>query len=67
MRAHALLMWVMNQAALGHASGQPFRDPEFMCGDRANVYGEDWGLTVDWLYPYLTSTDKATIRKVFLL
>jgi hypothetical protein len=67
MRVRALLMWVMNQAALGHASGQPFRDPEFMYGDRANTYGEDWGLTVDWLYPYLTTAEKATIRKAFLL
>jgi hypothetical protein len=67
MRAHALLMWMVNQAAQGLAAGQPFRDPEFMTFNRANIWGECWGLTVDWIYPSLTAADKATIQKVFLI
>jgi hypothetical protein len=66
MRARAMLMWAMNQAAQGPASGQPFRDPGFITYNRANYWGEAWGLTVDWIYPHLSSADKATIRKVFL-
>ena len=67
MRAHAMLMWMIDQAALGIADGQPFRDSQFMTFNRANIWGECWGLTVDWIYPSLTPADKATIRKVFLI
>src|SRR5262245_9768712 len=64
----ALLMYVMDQAAKGPARGQPFRGPTFAGSDsnRARWQGESYGLAVDWLYPVLTATDKATIRKVFL-
>ncbi len=73
--ARNLLMYVMNQAALGTLAGAPFRDPLFCQSNRANYYGEDWGLTVDWIYnttdasgnAILTPADKATIRKVFLM
>jgi hypothetical protein len=66
MRARAMLMWAMNQAALGPAAGQPFRDPAFITYNRGNYWGEAWGLTVDWIYGHLSATDKATIRKAFL-
>jgi hypothetical protein len=65
--ARNLLMYAMNQAALGPAKDQPFRDPQFALFNRANGASEDWPLIVDWIYPSLTDTDKATIRKVFML
>jgi hypothetical protein len=67
-RAITLLMYVMNQAALGPAEGVPFRDPGFYAQDsnRARSLGEGWPLTVDWVYPHLSAADKATVRKVFL-
>lgn len=67
-RATNLLMFVMNQAALGAAENVPFRDPAFYAQDsnRGRAMGEGWPLTVDWVYPRLSAADKATIRKVFL-
>jgi len=70
-----LLMYAMNQAALGHLAGAPFRDPMFAVYNRANGSGEQWPLMVDWIYnatdaggnPILTSSDKATIRNVFMM
>jgi hypothetical protein len=59
-------MHVINAAAKGPAEGQPFRDPRFAVDDRSRWYGEGFALTVDWIYPYLTPSDKAGIRKVFL-
>jgi len=74
-RARNLLMYALNQAALGPLSGAPFRDPLFAVYNRANATGEDWPLIVDWIYsavdaqsqPILTAADKATIQQVFLL
>ncbi len=65
MRSHVMLMWAMNQAAPGLAKDTPFRDPSFSSYNRANYWGEAWPLTVDWIYPSLTTADKATIRTVF--
>ena len=65
-RARVLLMTIMNKAAKGEASGQPFRDRNFTIYDRSRWWGESFALTVDWIYPYLTTQDKATIRQVFL-
>jgi len=65
-RARSLLMYVMNIAAQGVAAGQPFRDLDFSTSDRSRWWGEGFALTVDWIYPYLTAQDKATIRQVFL-
>ncbi len=65
-RARTLLMHVMNEAAKGAADGQPFRDPAFSTYDRSRWWGEGFPLTVDWIYPYLSAQDKATIRQVFL-
>jgi len=65
-RARTLLMYVMDRAALGAASGVPFRDPEFSTYNRSRWWGEGFALTVDWIYPYLSPPDKATIRQVFL-
>jgi len=73
--ARNLLMVAMNQAALGHLANAPFRDPAFAVYNRANGSGEQWPLMVDWIYsatdaegkPILTSTDKSTIRKVFMI
>ncbi len=65
-RARSLLMSVMDLAAQGTASGEAFRDPEFAIYDRSRWWGESFGLTVDWIYPYLSTEDKQTIRTVFL-
>jgi hypothetical protein len=73
--ARNLLMYAMNQAALGHLSGAPFRDPLFATYNRANGQGEQWPLIVDWIYnatdasgnPILSASDKLTIRNVFML
>ncbi len=66
MRARTLLMWAINQAALGPLAGAPFRDPNLPTYNRGNAWGEAWGLTVDWIYPSLTAADKAQIQKAFL-
>jgi hypothetical protein len=73
--ARNLLMHAMEQAALGHLAGAPFRDPAFAVYNRANGSGEQWPLIVDWIYdaedsggnPVLTHSDKATIRSVFMM
>ncbi|MEX2534276.1 MAG: hypothetical protein WD273_01635 [Trueperaceae bacterium] len=65
-RARSLLMFVMGEAAKGQAAEEPFRDPEFATSDRSRWWGESFALTTDWIYPYLSSEDKATIREVFL-
>ncbi|MEK7254037.1 MAG: T9SS type A sorting domain-containing protein, partial [Bacteroidota bacterium] len=73
-RARNLLMYVIDRAILGTATGVPFRDPQFMTFDRSRVYGEACPLTVDWIYnakdannnDILTAGDKAKIRTVFL-
>lgn len=80
-RARTLLMHVMNAAALGPATQQnftcpgdnstkyypPFRHPNFFTedADRPRYHGEAFPLIVDWIYPSLSSADKATIAKVF--
>ena len=65
-RSRTMLMWEINQAANCASTSAPFCDPNFITGNRMNYWGEAWGLTVDWIYPTLTATDKATIRKVYL-
>lgn len=80
-RARALLMYVINIAALGPASeanyvcpasqstGYPaFRSPRFFTEDsnRARYHGEAFPLVVDWIYPSLSAQDKQAIRGVFL-
>lgn len=64
-RARLMLMWAINQADT-NAPGQPFTSPQFGTYNRANYWGEAWGLTVDWIYGALTAADKAAIRRVFL-
>jgi hypothetical protein len=67
-RARTLLMFALDRAVLGPAPGLPFRDPCFAsCDSNASKdYAEGFALTVDWIYPYLSPADKATIRTVFL-
>ncbi|MBI2567098.1 MAG: M48 family metallopeptidase [Candidatus Schekmanbacteria bacterium] len=69
-RALNLLMHVMNEAVKGPDPDDPqapFRSRAFATYNRANYWGEAFGLTVDWIYPYLSAQDKETIQKVFLL
>jgi hypothetical protein len=65
-RSRALLMRLVDQAAMGASPGQPFRDRKFSIGDRSRWHGAAFGLTVDWIYGALTREDKAKIRSVFL-
>jgi len=78
-RARTLLMYIMNEAAKGPAPAEdytcngspqypPFRHPDFATEDRDRIryHGEAFPLTVDWIYPALSTADKATIRQVFL-
>jgi len=68
-RARTLLMYVMNEAVKGvDEEASPYRDPAFVAphSDRARWWGEAFALTVDWIYPILSTEDKATIRQVFL-
>ncbi len=78
-RARTLLMHIMNAADKGPATSAnytcngsrqypPFRHPDFATEDRDRIryHGEAFPLAVDWIYPSLSSQDKATIRKVFL-
>jgi hypothetical protein len=69
-RARSLLMHVLDEAAKGadpnRQSPAPFRSAVFSTYNRANYWGEAFGLTVDWIYPVLSAADKATIRKVFM-
>jgi hypothetical protein len=65
-RSRIMLMYAINKALPGPSAGVPFRDPTFPLFNRANYWGEAWGFTVDWIYPYLSSADKASIQTVFL-
>jgi len=73
--ARNMLMYALNQAALGHLANAPFRDPAFAIYNRANFSGDQWPLIVDWIYnatdgggnPILTASDKSTIQTVFLI
>lgn len=73
-RARNLIMYAIDLALLGSAKDQPYRDPLFMTYDRSRVYGEAYGLTVDWIYNakdennqnILSDADKSKIRKVFM-
>lgn len=65
-KARNMLMYVIHEAAKGQAAGLPFRDPLMPVYNRANYWGEAFGLTVDWIYPYLTAADKEQIRNVYL-
>lgn len=69
-RARDLLMHVMEEAAKGvdpnRQSPAPFRGAAFSVSNRSSMWGEGFGLTVDWIYQTLSREDKATIRGVFL-
>lgn len=73
--ARNLIMYALNQAALGFSVGVPFRDPQFCTFNRASFTGYEWPLVVDWIYnqtdannnPILTAADKAVVQQVFLM
>ena len=73
--ARNLIMYALNQAALGQEANAPYRDPAFPVYNRASATGQDWPLVVDWIYNaknadgknILTAQDKATIRNVFMI
>jgi hypothetical protein len=72
--ARDLLVYALNQAAMGTLANAPFRDRLFAVYNRANGGGEDWPLAVDWIYnatdtngqPILSAGDKLTIRNGFM-
>jgi hypothetical protein len=63
--AKTALFAVIDQADLGVGSGK-FRSDSFASSDRGRWHGEAFPLTVDWLYPQLTASEKQKIRRVFL-
>ncbi|MEZ4733359.1 MAG: DNRLRE domain-containing protein [Caldilineaceae bacterium] len=69
-RARTLLMYIMDKAALGpspiDADYRGAGGAIFSTNMRSLFFGEAFPLTVDWIYPYLSAQDKATIRTVFL-
>jgi hypothetical protein len=69
-RARRLLMHAIREASKGvdndPQNPAPFRARALAVYNRANWWGEGWGLTVDWIYGALDASDKALIRKVFL-
>jgi hypothetical protein len=65
--AHTLLMHMIADAKLGSdPNGNGVRKEDYSISDRSRAQGRSWGLTVDWIYPYLSAQDKADIREVFL-
>ncbi len=64
-RARKILMHMMKRVAAGD-QGDPLAKKRFSLSDRSRWAGEAFGLTVDWIYPHLSTADKATIRQVFL-
>jgi len=73
--ARNLIMYALNQAALGQQAHAPYREAAFPVYNRASATGQDWPLVVDWIYDakdanganILTAADKATVRNVFLI
>ena len=66
-RSKKILMHVMDAAIQGPADGAgDLRRPNFAVGDRSRGAGRAFGLTVDWIYPYLSGDEKQKIRTVFL-
>jgi hypothetical protein len=66
-RARTLLMHVIDRALPGRGGeNAPFRSPYFASLDRSRYYGEAFGLTLDWAYPYFSAADRAKIRTVYL-
>ncbi|WP_437318389.1 hypothetical protein [Sorangium sp. So ce385] len=64
-RARKILLHIVDRVNKGDPK-DPFNHPKFSTGDRARWAGESFGLTVDWIYGYLSPQDKAAIRPVFL-
>lgn len=67
-RAKTLLMAMIEPSVDGPdpSSPNPILNPRFSTGDRSRNGGRAFGLTVDWIYPYLDGGDKEKIRTVFL-
>ena len=67
-KARKLLLYAIDKASKCAAASEslPYCSFIFAYFNRANYIGEAFGLTVDWIYPYLSPDDKALIRKVFL-
>ena len=66
-RAHDLLMYVINKAAVGPGvDSDPFRGPQFANFNRSRWYGQSFATVLDWCYSSFTASEKATIRRVFL-
>lgn len=70
-RARTVLMRLVSEAAKGvdpklKDEKRPIRSAGFSTDDRSRWHGEAFALTVDWIYPYLSASDKAAVRKTFL-
>jgi len=67
-RAKTLLMNIITTSLSGPKPGDPnpILSPKFSTSDRSRNGGRSFGLVVDWIYPYLSTDEKAQIRQVFL-
>ena len=70
-KAHDLLMKVINAAAncdlpKVKVKPPPFCSAAFLSRDRGSFQGDAYATVLDWLHPYFTKAEKATIQKVFL-
>ncbi|MBS0264887.1 MAG: hypothetical protein JSS02_23330 [Planctomycetes bacterium] len=63
--ARNLILYALRQVAQGLQKGVPFRDTAFATYNRGKGI-QKFPLVVDWIYPYLSAEDKATIRAAFL-
>jgi hypothetical protein len=64
--ARNLIMHALKQTAEGHQKDAAYRGSAFAIYNRGKGV-QKFPLVVDWIYPYLTAEDKATIRTAFLL
>jgi len=66
-RARTILMSMIETSLDGPSEGGgEILRANFSTSDRSRGGGRAFGLTVDWIYPYLDDGDKEKIRKVFL-
>ncbi len=65
-KARKLILYILDKATKCTSEQDPYCSGIFAYFNRANYIGEAFGLTIDWIYPYLSPADKALIRKVFL-
>ncbi|AKT37785.1 hypothetical protein [Chondromyces crocatus] len=64
-RAKKILLTIVDRV-IAAADKDPLARRGFSTTDRSRWAGESFGLTADWIYPYLSAEEKARVRRVFL-